>query len=416
MKFMISFLQTEINELIQILEDPVAALKLNNAQENESIYNEHRLAAIRFFITVIYQTEQYKILKKYWHLVIENPSEDKDMNEDIYRIVGVDLLLDLATIFERAAMYGHAKDALDYVERVFPFRGKVGKARIKERQGDFETSVTAMLQIREDWKSKQIELQDKSIVDLNLDISWAIVSGRLEQYRAIGRESITDARTLLYAKFDTIRNSEQTIRLYNILANYEEWEGKPDGAIENYNKALQIPGVQQSGLSNLLVNKGIALRQMKELREGAIYGEQGVEIKTAIGDADQLPIALHNLAQTYIELAFSIDKQEDKIRFFSKAIEHAQTGLDIQAETGSVKKRGQLLTEKFVGKFELLKLKDSVHNDLIISLKEVQNWLKAEQEAGRGNTYDCRVVVGELLGALEEFEGSSLEDALVWEI
>ena len=148
-----------------------------------------------------------------------------------------------------------------------------------------------MLQILEDWKSDKIKLQDDSVVDLNLDISWAIVSGRLEKYKAIGRDLITASSTLLHNKFDAVRSTDQAIDLYNVLANFEEWDGNPQGAIENYDKALQIPGIQQAGLSSLLVNKGIALRQMKQLAEGAIYGEQGVEIKVAIGDADQLPIA-----------------------------------------------------------------------------------------------------------------------------
>ena len=66
MKFMTSFLQTEIDELKTLLDDPVAALRLSSTQEKESIYKEQRLAAIRFFVTVIHNSEQSKILKKYW--------------------------------------------------------------------------------------------------------------------------------------------------------------------------------------------------------------------------------------------------------------------------------------------------------------------------------------------------------------
>ncbi|BDS12205.1 hypothetical protein [Aureispira anguillae] len=416
MKFMTSFLKTEIAALITVLDDPIAALKLNSIQEKESIYNEHRLIAIRFFVTVIHESEQYKVLKKYWNLAIGNPNASKDMNEDVYRIIGVDLLLQLTTIFERAAMYDNARIALDYIERIFPFRGIVGKARIKERQGNFETSVVDMLAVLEDWKTGKINLKDSSIIDLNLNISWAIVSGRLESRRNIGRLAIGEAKELLYRKFDAIRNNDQTIRLYNILANYEEWEGHPEGAILNYDKALQIPGVSQSGLSNLLVNKGIALRQIKCLKEGAFYGEQGVEIKTAIGDADQLPIAQHNLAQTYIELAFSIQEPEKRRTYFEAALKHTKDGLEIQEQTGSVKKQGQLLAEYFVSEFELIKLDQGNIADTIPSLERVQQWLLTEKEAGRAARYDCRVVVSELLGALDEFGEKTLEEAILWKM
>lgn len=417
MKFLTSFLQTDIEELVEILQDPVVALKLNNVLSNESIYNEERLAAIRFFIKVTGQTQLYKIFKKYWALVIQNNLEIKDMNEDVYRIIGVDLLLELTTIFEKSAMYNEGWNALDYVERIYPFRGKVSKARIKERQGNFAEAVALMLQILNDWKANKIELQEDSIVDLSLDISWAIVSGRLEQYKTVGRELIAEVGSRLNNKFDTIRDTEQTIGLYNITANYEEWEGNPEGAIENYDKALKIPGILQAGLSNLLVNKGIALRQIKRLDEGALYGEQGVEIKAAIGDADQLPIAQHNLAQTYIELAFFTQIKPDKITYFSKALQHAQDGLNIQAQTGSVKKRGQLLTEKFISKFELHKLGVSCPEEALQQdLKITQNWLKNELDAGRGNSYDCKVVVKELLACLKEFKGTTIEEAVGFQI
>jgi hypothetical protein len=416
MKFMTSFLQTEIEELQTLLDDPVAALRLSSTQEKESIYKEHRLAAIRFFVTVIHNSEQYKILKQYWNLVIESESAAKDMNEDVYRIIGVDLLLKLATIFERAAMYKNAHLALDYIERIFPFRGKVGKARIQERQGNFETAVLSLLDIRQDWKDQKIVLEDNSLIDLNLNISWAIVSGRLEGRRAEGKLIIAEAKALLYSKFDAIRNNDQTIRSHNILANYEEWEGNPEGAINSYNKALQIPGVSQSSLSNLLVNKGIALRQMQKLKDGAYYGAQGVEIKTAIGDADQLPIAQHNLAQTYLELAFSIDDNTEQKIYFEEAARHALNGLKIQLQTGSVKKKGQLLTEHFVAAFELAKLQGKERHTCIPALMKVQDWLRAEKEAGRAETYDCRVVVGELLGMVKEFKGETVGEVLAWTV
>lgn len=416
MKFMTSFLQTEIEELETLLDDPVAALRLSSTQEKESIYKEHRLAAIRFFVTVIHSTEQYKILKKYWNLVIKSQAEAKDMNEDVYRIIGVDLLLKLATIFERAAMYENAHLALDYIERIFPFRGKVGKARIQERQGNFETAVLSLLTIRQDWKNQKIVLENDSLIDLNLNISWAIVSGRLEARRAEGKAIITEAKALLYSKFDAIRNNDQTIRSYNILANYEEWEGNPEGSILNYDKALQIPGIGQSSLSNLLVNKGIALRQMKNLKDGAYYGAEGVAIKTAIGDADQLPIAQHNLAQTYLELAFSIDNKVEQKIYFEEAARHALNGVKIQIQTGSVKKKGQLLTEYFVAAFELAKLKGKERHTCIPALMKVQDWLRAEKDAGRAETYDCRVVVDELLGMVVEFKGETIGEVLAWEV
>lgn len=414
MKYLFSYLQTEATTLIPLLEDPVAALKINSVQEQVSIYNEERLAAIRFFVNIIYQSEQYKILKQYWSVIVKQPLHIVSNSEDIYRIIGVDYLLKLATIFERSGLYQKANVTLDYLERVFPFRGKVGKARIQERQGNFESSVQALLTIRKAWKNQELSLQDKAVISLDLDSSWAIVSGRLDNYRAIGEECLAEAKILLERNFDRLRSSEQTINLYNILANYEEWAGRPKGALENYDKALQIPGISQSGLSNLLVNKGIALRQLGRLAEGVEFGEQGVAIKTAIGDADQLPIAQHNLAQTYLELAQQSSTTERNYQL-QQAIKHASNGLHLQAQTGSIKKKGQLLAECFLGYWHLLEqtvVEQEAQQKYWIALRQ---WL-IEQQGKNNQSYDVLVVKKELLGNYPTWKGLDLEALINWKL
>lgn len=416
MRFMTTFLQTEIDVLVELLDDPVAAIKLNSSLEKLSIYNKNRLTAIRFFVKLTNRSEQYKIFKQYWHLIIKDFEDHLDLNEEIYRIIGVEMLLQLTTIFERSAMYKHALNALNYVETIIPLKGKIGKARLKEREGKFEDAVSRMLEIRNEWKDDVLQLSLESIVDLNSDIAWVIVSGRLEAYRLIGREACDDARKALQGKFDSIRDSNRTVRLFNVLANYEEWVGNLEGALYNYNKALQIPGIDQTKLSNLFVNKGIALRKMKQFQASILYAEKGVKVKSAIGDADQLPIALHNLAQTCIELTSEISDEAYRQDLFAKTIEYAQKGLSIQHQTGSAKKRGQLLTEKFLGEFALSKRGKKVKTDPTNSLHEVQNWLQLQHKLGKGSSYDCIVVIKELLGSFEEFKGSTLEEVLSWKI
>ncbi|MFK7797178.1 MAG: hypothetical protein AB8E82_06965 [Aureispira sp.] len=414
MKYLFTYLQTEVASLITLLEDPVGALKLNSVHTQESIYNEERLASIRFFVEVIYESEQYKILKQYWPLLTAQPPLVASNSEDIYRIIGIDYLLKITTIFERAGLYDQANVTLDYLERVFPFKGKVGKARIQERQGNFEVSVKALLGIRKAWQQKELTLKDHAVIDLDLNSSWAIVSGRLESYRAAGEESLKEAQYLLDRNFDSLRSSDQTIRLYNIRANYEEWAGRPEGALENYDKALQIPGVSQSGLSNLLVNKGIALRQLRRLAEAAQFGEQGVAIKAAIGDADQLPIAQHNLAQTYIELAREspIEQQQAQLE---QAIKHASDGLTLQTQTGSTKKKGQLLAECFLGYWNLPEQNEHTQEAKRHYWEGLQAWLQEQQEK-KVQSYDTHIVITELLGSYKPWAGLDLERLINWKL
>ena len=416
MRFIISFLQADLYKLTKLLDDPVTAVKINCILENNSLYDEDRLVAIRFFIKIVGKSEQYKVFKYYWPLIIKNTTDEIDTNEDIYRIIGVEQLLELTTIFERSGMYKHALKALDYVETIFPLKGKTGKARISESEGKYDESVKSMLEIRDEWQRDKIQLSIESSVDMDLNIAWTIVSGRLENYRSAGREACEDARKKLEAQFDSVRDSNRIFDLFNVLANYEEWEEDPEGAFRNYQRALQIPGVNQAKLSSLFVNKGIALRQMKRLKESISNIEKGVEMKSAIGDADQLPVALHNLAQSYIESACTVSDKATKIELFSKAGQSALEGLNIQTRTGSTKKRGQLLAEKFVSEFELAKLEAEVEVHPEVGLQAVQDWLRNESKAERGESYDCKVVVNELFNYLDEFKGSTIEKIIVWQI
>lgn len=410
-RYVYSFLQANIGLLTQQLKDPVAALVLNSVHVNNSIYNQDRLTAIRFFIQVVNDSEQYKILKQYWNVVVDNPIGKDNLNEDIYRIIGVDILIELATVFEKAAMYEQAIEAANYIEMVYPYKGKMNRARVAERQGNFIASMEAMLEIQQQFKNNEIELDKSTVVNLNLNMGWAIVSGRLEQYRNLCAKLLEEAKWLLYADYDKIRDSEQIIRLHNVKANYEEWQGNPNAALENYNKALQIPGITEVQLSNLLVNKGIALRLQGELVEAAHHGRQGAEIKVAIGDADQAPIALHNLAQTMLMLAFKVNDNKERLELFEQAADYAKIGLNLQKQTGSIKKRGQLLVEYFMGVYRAAKL-----NSLEIqkAWDNVIRWLSIENNEGRAESYDNKVIVQELMVLLTGDSSMTLEETIAW--
>lgn len=394
MRFVYHYLQTNLEYISEKIVDLVTPLIINSLYLKISIYNDGRLKALRYFVHCMSEMQQYKLFKNYWALVAAQTS-DSASEGDIFRVIGIAPLEELCYLFEKSAMYERSLVALDFVETLHPYKGIIGKARVRERRGDYLGSAEMMLRVSEQADSGEIALSAASRIDLHLNIAWAVVSGRLEKYRTTGRQHLEKARGLLYADFDQWRSSEYTAGLYNIAANYEEWDGRPQGAIDNYDRALQIPGADQHSLSNLLVNKGIALRQVGKLLEGARYGSQGAEIKAAIGDADQLPIALHNAAQTHIMLAHSLPADSaERQQYFQRALQQAQQGLDTQQITGSVKKRGQLLAERFLAH-------KALHPEAIEQQRAheaaVHSWLEAEKAAGRQDTYDVRVVLTELL-------------------
>ena len=74
-----------------------------------------------------------------------------------------------------------------------------------------------------------------------------------------------------------------------------------------------------------------------------------------------------------------------------------------------------MLTEKFIGEYQRKTLGISKSNDLPLLFKGVQEWISEEAAAGRSDSYDCTVVVQELLTLLTEFKGNNVQYALSWE-
>lgn len=172
---------------------------LNSVHANHSIYNQYRLNAIKFFIVIIKESKQY------WNFIVDNPTGNANFNEDIYRILGVKVLIDLSTIFEKSGMYEHAIEASTYIEIVYPYRGAMNKARVAERQGHFTSSIESMLGIYKTHKEGKLSLAKTTIIDLILNIGWAIVSGRIGEHKALGWE-LSKIITKLYKFLELIKS------------------------------------------------------------------------------------------------------------------------------------------------------------------------------------------------------------------
>ena len=154
-----------------------------------------------------------------------------------------------------------------------------------------------------------------------------------------------------------------------------------------------------------------ALKESIEyLKKGVQLTSEGVYAKRVIGNEDQLPIALHNLAETCIELAYRLEDKAEKVEMFQQAFEHSNSGLGINHRIQSIKKRGQLLCERFLAVYWL----DKLSAPLSLSKPEAQQpllgWVK-EKTSAEG--YDVEVVL-DLMLRTDAFVGDSLESLEEW--
>jgi len=428
MGYIVDYLLTSTEQVIADIEDPAAALVLLGIHSKLSLYNKEKIAAIENFVISVDQSEQYHLLRSYWN-VIQNPlstgNEEKIYTDNIYILLDIVVLQKLVILFERAGMYSEANQVYEHISMLYPIKAALGKARLLERQGKYDEAVYQLEQTENKWFKDAVKIEDEVKLIFFLILSWVIVSGRLEDKKQVGIEAIESAKSVLEKMGDTKRDAELLWHYYNNQAQYAEWEGNLPSGVENHAMCIKIPGVKQKWISGSMVNLGLNYRSIaKEIaanspdtreqqaayRKAIEYGERGILMKEEIGDEDELPIALHNAAHSYIEMAsyVVVDKAE-KNTYFQKALQYSQKGLDILERTSSSKKKGQLLTERFVSLF-VPALEENLDNMPIEAINDLEKWL---YEHVQEQSFDTNVVL-EILLIPGIFNGNSLTGAIEW--
>ena len=385
MEYVRTWLQVSVEVVLEKARDPAAAVILAGTHATTSIYDERKLLSVEGFVKAITHTEQYLLLRKYWKLmsVLWTKTGEENLEAKLFRLIRTKSLRDLVQAFQRAGMYERTSICYDYLKAIYPVDSGIGESNVLSQQGKYIEAAEKLIEMDRKWLggrlSPDLEKDTSSsagidpITKINLYITLTviIVMNRISQYKETVKLSFEIMQQILASMQDGERDSYQMARYYNVLASYYEWEGEFEKALETYDKGLKIPEVNESMVSNLLVNQGIAYRMIGKLKskseesidyleKGIQYNWEGVHAKQIIGNEDQLPVALHNLAETCIELAYRLQDKREKIDIFQQAYQHSQSGLDINQRIHSTKKRGQLLCERFLALYWLNKLGGSI--------------------------------------------------------
>lgn len=435
MGYVRTWLKVSVGSVLGRAHDPAAAVILASTHAATSVYSGKKLLSIEGFITAITRTEQYRLLRKYWRLMsvtfIKNGEENLEAR--LFRLIHTESLRDLVLAFQRAGMYEKTHICYDYLRAIYPLDSGIGEGNVLSQQGKYEEAIEKFIQMDQKWLGGKLfpDAQKETfngpdvdkLAQLNLYISMTvvIVMNRVSRYKDVAQSSFVLMEQILASMQDGERDSYQMARYYNVLASYYEWEGDFEKALDTYHIGLKIPEVDQSLISSLLVNMGIIYRMIGKLkmepeaahsllRKGIRYNGEGVDAKQTIGNEDQLPVALHNLAETCIELAYRLTDKTEKIDTLRQAYQHSQLGLEINLRIHSTKKQGQLLCERFLAAYWLSKLGESLPENSLGIQKSLLNWVvsKASEE-----DYDTEVVLDLMLRA-DDFTGSDLKMLEKW--
>lgn len=390
-------LQLDIDVFHRTPTDAIASLILFNLFGAQSYIASGKVLAAELLIRRIKEEELYLMLHRYGDLLFPQESVARECN--VFKMLQPETLLDLGLLCNKSGHYDEALQAFSIVETVYPFRAGIGTARVLERQGAYREALTKIRELELFWKGKMdAYVEDKiAYLELHLEKAWIIVSARFEDARKEGEASNQLVGEALKSFANLSHDIEFIYWHYNNLANYFEWDEDYQQAIEAYNTVLSIPGIRIQPVSSIYINTGISYRFLAQkendaelsafyLTQSLEYLDKGVALKKRIGDLDQLPIAIHNLSETLILQAFAGkgNPQDD----FLLAYEAACEGLEIQQTIGSVKKRGQLLSEALICICQLDLPEGEAAKDKLIS--ELVAW---RRDFGTVHAYDLDAVV-----------------------
>jgi len=389
---------SDIHLINKNISNPLSNLIILGFIDEEIGLGPKRLLLIEGLIANTIKYESYDLLSLYWDHFSKITFESKlSYPFSILQFLNVKLLNDLAVCFFNSGNYDHAREVYQILKNIYPAKAEMDIADMEDSRGFYAEALELLYNIEKEWIQSEIIENDGFKLVLYLNIAWVIVSGRFVDKMDEGYSYLKKVDSYLN-KLPNIENHIMyKTRYYNTLANYKEWNEAYAEAIENYEKALNLPG-SILRKSSLLVNRGISERllgkmpnkgraeKIKHFETSRTNISQGVNMKKSIGENNGLPGSYHNLAETLLNLASAMEKEEEKIRILNEANEVANSGLDLLNQLNSARRRGRLLTEKYIAIY-LLKDHDQ-QKDIEQTRKELKKWIKNEET----DSFDYREV------------------------
>ena len=282
----------------------------------------------------------------------------ENSNNSYYRKLSINALNKLVFLFERSGHFEQAILLTQYLYEINPNKYAVNICSLYERMGQFEKAYESLpktLNIGIKSSPNEIEVryyQRKS--------AWIIISQRNEQLKQEGIESLNTLSNLLFSHNED-NNPLWLWHYYNIKANLEEWNKNLEEGIENYKKCLSIPTLGAFEYGATFVNMAITYRckyieqeikKVATINKSIKLGRLGLLLKQSVGEKDEMPVVLHNLA---LNILYKISNTLIDVSLCNEVLDLTQEALEILEKTKSIKRLGMVLIENFIVK-DLLKI------------------------------------------------------------
>jgi tetratricopeptide (TPR) repeat protein len=358
------YLRNHIEEFVTLFENPISLLVLYYYVKDIVLDKRRNIKILEKFICAIEQKQQYELIDLYWFDIAGLMFDSKDLNtfessnNSYYRKLSIDALNKLVFLFERSGHFEQAILLTQYLYEINPNKYAVNICSLYERMGQFEKAYESLpktLNIGKNEKPSDIEVryyQRKS--------AWIIISQRNEELKQEGIDSLNTLSNLLFSHNED-NNPLWLWHYYNIKANLEEWNKNLEEAIKNYKKCLSIPTLGAFEYGGTFVNMAITYRckyinqeikKVATINKSIKLGRLGLLLKQSVGDRDEMPVVLHNLA---LNILYKISNTSIDTSLCNEVLDLTQEALQILDKTKSIKRLGMVLIENYIVK-DLLKI------------------------------------------------------------
>ena len=358
------YLRNHIEEFLTLFENPISLLVLYYYVKDIVLDKRRNIKILEKFICSIEQKQQYELIDLYWFEIAGLMFDSKDLNtfensnNSYYRKLSINALNKLVFLFERSGHFEQAILLTQYLYEINPNKYAVNICSLYERMGQFEKAYESLpktLNIGIKSSPNEIEVryyQRKS--------AWIIISQRNEQLKQEGIESLNTLSNLLFSHNED-NNPLWLWHYYNIKANLEEWNKNLEEGIENYKKCLSIPTLGAFEYGATFVNMAITYRckyieqeikKVATINKSIKLGRLGLLLKQSVGEKDEMPVVLHNLA---LNILYKISNTLIDVSLCNEVLDLTQEALEILEKTKSIKRLGMVLIENFIVK-DLLKI------------------------------------------------------------
>lgn len=381
-KYIPNYIEISIKDLMANVSDPVGLwvvymilLEINSPLNIKSILLADIIKKIR-------KSESY-FLAAFFYIIDQI---DQSKLEDFGSIQSLPLvsLEKLIPILERSGEFEIALRLSKNLHDTNPLKFELISARLHDRLGNSTESINLLKKILSDLYA--VNANNDLLIEFRFKLSllsaWVVVSSGDKSEIVFGKKSLEQSKDI-FNEMNSKGVGIDPILLWhykNNYASYYEWDGDLDSALNFYQQCLSIPGVELKWISGTYVNMGIILRELFLrspsrniilLDEAIASSKKGLSLKEEIGDRDELPIAHHNLAISYLHYY----KNSNESHFLEMAYDNAFKGLELIKSTESTKRKGNLLAELFVS---------AALSNLSTSLEDYKNelieWLNSSPE------------------------------------